>query len=1028
MKNQATRLLSWVAALLLIPGVALAQQATITGQVTAGDTGEPLPGANVVIEDEQIGAATQRNGQYALEVDPGTYTVRASFVGYTAATAEISVSAGETVQQNFELAADYAGMDEVVVVGYGQQQREELTGSISSISAADIEDIGSVGSPEQLLQGQAGVQVTTTSGLAGGAVNVSVRGVASINGSSQPLYVVDGTPITSSDTGGGFGQETNALSTLNSQDIQSIEVLKGASATAIYGSRAANGVVLITTKKGSSSGERSVSASYQVGAVQSTAQYDEKIVNGPQWAELHQESVFNFVEFCDGFSFCGQDPQAFEDAIGAPLETAFGFTAQPFPEPSEAETFPWLDEAEETGVAQQANVSVRGGDQDTQYFISGTFSKDESFVKTNQFDRFSGRINVSQEATDWLQVGTNTSITRTQNFQAASDNLVAGVLTSSALMPPIVPIRNEDGTFNFNNPWNIADNVLGSSELNNSDIRNWRILSTTFVEAQPLSSLTLRAEGGIDALIIDEFQRFDRRTTDGQPTGFGSQIYRDERRYSIRGTATYNRSFAGRHDLNVVAGTSFEDSRRNNVFAEAQDFPSQSFRNVASGASPLTTFASVSRKDGLASFFGRATYTLDGKYILEGSLRTDGSSRFGEDSEWGTFGSGSFAYRLGQEAFMQRFDWLSNLKLRGGIGWVGNNNIGGFFPQLTLASGGADYNQAPGLALAQLGNPQLQWEQKRAIEGGLDLGVFNDRIFLTATYYNEATTELILNKQLPLNSGFGSVTQNAGEVVNQGVELQLETQNFVGDFRWTTSINATFNDNEVQELVGGEPIISDPQRAVEGEPFRFFLPKFIGVDPETGQPQFRAADGGVTNNPGGEDRFLTGQILPSWTGGFTNTFNYKGFDLRTQFTFEQGHDVLNSTKSFLMLTATFGLHEDALDRWQEPGDQTDVPRLTFGDIVDNSTRNSTRFLEDASYLRLQNLTFGYTLPDRLVRDFGVERLRVYFQGTNLLTFDELSIGDPEGSFAGQQGVLARGELFFTPPQQRTFTGGVQLQF
>jgi hypothetical protein len=332
------------------------------------------------------------------------------------------------------------------------------------------------------------------------------------------------------------------------------------------------------------------------------------------------------------------------------------------------------------------------------------------------------------------------------------------------------------------------------------------------------------------------------------------------------------------------------------------------------------------------------------------------------------------------------------------------------------------------LALAQLGNPQLQWESKRAIEGGIDLGVLNDRIFLTATYYNEATTQLILDRQLPYNSGFDDVTQNAGEVVNQGVELSLETQNFVGDFRWTTSINATFNDNEVKELVGGEPIISGLQRAVEGEEFGFFLPEYRGVDPETGQPLFTDADGGTTNNPGGADRFLTGQILPDWTGGFTNTFNYKGFDLRTQFTFEYGHKVYNSTKQFLMSTSTFGLHEDALDRWQEPGDQTDVPRLTFADIVDNSTRNSTRFLEDGSYLRLQNLTFGYTLPDNILEDLGVSRLRVYFQGTNLLTFDSLSIGDPEGSTGGAQGVLDRGELFFTPPQQVTYTGGVQLQF
>lgn len=1034
MHNHATKLLCAAAFLLFLPAMAWAQTGTVRGTVTDAASGDPLPGANVIVRETQQGVATNISGEYVLEgIEPGTYTLRVTFVGYRNGNAEITVAADETVTEDFALQADYAGLDEIVVVGYGQRERETLTGSVASVNAAEIEDIGAVSSPEQLLQGESGVQVVTTSGLAGSAVSVSVRGVASINGSSQPLFVVDGTPVISNTTGGGFGQATNALSSLNTQDIESIEVLKGASATSIYGSRAANGVVLITTKGGEQRGETQVTASYQVGAVQSTSEFDERLLGAAQWSTLHSEATRNFYENCSNPGICQQTVgglsfEEFETAIGAPYEVLIFGTPRAFPEADEAQDFGWLDAAEQTGVSQEANFSVSGGDDDTQFYVSGTLTSNESFVRTNQFDRFAGRLNLSQDANDWLRVGTNTSITRTQNFQAASDNLVAGVLTSSALMPPVVPIRNEDGTFNFINPWNIADNVIGSSEVNDSELKNWRILSTSFVEARPINPLTLRVAGGIDVLTVDEFQRFDRRTTDGAPNGFGGQFYREQRRYNIRGTATYDNTFNQRHNINVVAGASFEDTRRNNVFAEAQDFPSQSFRNVAQGASPVTTSSTVDRVDGLASFFGRTTYTLNDKYILEGSIRTDGSSRFGDDKQWGLFGSGSAAYRLGAEDFMQQYDWLSALKLRAGIGWIGNNNIGGFFPQLTLAEGGADYNESPGLVLAQLGDPQLQWESKRAIEGGIDLGLFTDRVFLTATYYHETTTDLILDRQLPFSSGFGSITQNAGEVLNQGIELQLETQNLTGEFQWSTNINATYNNNEVKSLVGGEPIISGPQRAVEGEPFRFFLPDFVGVDPDTGKPLFRDADGGTTNTPGGDDRFLTGQILPSWTGGFTNTFNYKGFDLRGTFSFEYGHDMLNSTKSFLMTTATFGLHEDALDRWQEPGDQTDVPRLAFGDILDNSTQNSTRFLEDASYLRLRNLTFGYALPDDLIQDYGISRLRIYFQGTNLLTFDNLSIGDPEGNTGGQLGVLNRGELFFTPPQQRTFTGGVQLQF
>ena len=1011
--------------LLLLPGLAWAQQGTVTGTVTEAETGEPLPGATVQIPAEGAGAAADAEGQYRLAgVPAGEQTLRVSFVGFQSQERTVNVPAGGTVRVNFELQQQATELEEVVKIGYGEREREELTGSVSSISVGEIEDVASVGSPEELLSGTAGVNVTSTSGLAGQAVSVSVRGVSSLNGNSQPLYVVDGTPITSAATGGGFGQATNALSTISSQNIQSIEVLKGAAATAIYGSRAANGVVLIETKKGSAGERRSVTASYQIGGVTSTSDFDDVILDAQQWSEAHQDAVQGYFDNVNNFGFSSIENA--ESFFGAPLEVALFGTPSAYPE--SPETQPWLEEAQQTGLTQQANVSVSGGDEDTEYFISGTFSRDEGFVRNNQFNRFTGRINVTQEATDWLDVGTNTSVTRTENFQASSDNNVSGVLTSAALIPPIVPIRNNDGSFNFNNPWNIAANSIGESEVNDKNIRNWRILSTTFLEAQPLESLTLRAEGGVDALIVDDFTRYDRRTTDGAPTGFGSQIYEDERRYSVRGTATYSRTFANRHDVNIVGGASFEDSRRNQVFAEAQNFPSAAFRNVDSGSSPLTTAANVVRKDGLASFFTRATYTLDGKYTLEGSFRRDGSSRFGDENQWGNFGSASFAYRIGQEDFMQQVGWVSNLKLRGSIGWVGNRDIGGFFPQFGLASAGANYNEVPGVTAAQLANPGLKWESTRSIEAGFDLGVVNDRIFLTSTYFRSRTNDLITDRQLPFNSGFGSVTQNRGELLNEGIEAQLETQNLVGeDFQWSTTFTLTWKRNEVQELPGGEPILSGAQRAIEGEELSWFMLEYAGVNPDNGKPLWIGTDGEPTSSPSDAAESVQGGILPNWIGGFSTTANYKGFDLRARLTFEDGHSIYNDTRSFLMGYNNFGLHENALDRWQEPGDQTNVPRAVFADLADNGTRESTRFLEDGGYLRLQNVTLGYTLPESLTQQIGVNSLRIYVQGTNLLTLDDTSIGDPEGSTGGSTSPLDRGVLFFTPPQARSFTGGVELQ-
>ena len=306
--------------------------------------------------------------------------------------------------------------------------------------------------------------------------------------------------------------------------------------------------------------------------------------------------------------------------------------------------------------------------------------------------------------------------------------------------------------------------------------------------------------------------------------------------------------------------------------------------------------------------------------------------------------------------------------------------------------------------------------------------MLNNRIFLTSTYFRSLTSGLITARQLPFNSGYGSVTQNQGELLNEGVEAQLETQNIVGDdFQWSTTFTLTWKRNEVKSLPDGEPILSGPQRAIVGEELSWYMLEYRGVNPENGRPLWTGTDGEPTSDPSGDAESVQGGILPNWTGGFSTRANYKGFDFRAQLNFKAGYSVYNDTKSFLMTYANFGLHEDALDRWQEPGDQTDVPRAVFGDAADNSTRESTRFLESGNYLRLRNVTLGYTLPQDLTRSFGVNSLRFYFQGSNLLTFKKTSIGDPEGSTGGATSVLDSGELFFTPPQARAFTGGVEIR-
>ena len=1000
--------------LLLAPNLAWAQEGTIAGTVTDAESGETLPGATVQVSGLDMGSATDAQGEFRITgVPAGEQTLQVSFVGYQAVERTVNVPEGGTNRITIRVQPQTQQLDEVIVRAYGEQERERITGSVSMVETQQIEGI-STANTKNMLQGTAGVTVTNVGGLAGQAVNVNVRGASTLTGGSEPLYVIDGQVVTSSGgTGGGFGTATDPLSTISPSNIASMEVLKGPSATALYGSRGANGVVLINTKEGRA-GDLQVSANFEAGTVDRTRALEDNLTDGPTWARLIRERFTN---------------------------AGFSPGSLPFPTPEEAQNYEWADAVQRTGLARSGNLSFRGGDEDTQFFLSGSWSQKESYVITNRYDRMAGRLNITQDVKDWLRVGANTSITRTQNFQAGSDNLFAAPLTSAALHVPVVPIRNDDGSYNLQNtPFGaFTPHPVYVTETNEYSIRNWRILATPFVEMNPIDnliegSLSLRAQGGIDALIVDDYERLNSVEGGGVPTGFGAQSYDDVRNYSLRGTATYARTFANRHDVDLLVGGELEDSRRQNAEVSATGFPSFQFKTVDAAASPSTTDSEVTRIDGLASFFTRLTYTLDDKYTIEGSIRRDGSSRFGVDRRWGTFGSASFAYNVHRESFMQDIGFVSNLKLRGAWGLTGSNQLDGFFSSRTLFSGGANINERAGVSPTQLGDPSLQWESKRTIEGGFDLGLFNDRIFASATYYNSNNNDLILDRQLPLSSGFGSITQNLGELTTQGVELSLETQNIVTEsFQWSTSATASWQDEEVQELVGGDPIISGVQRAIEGESITFNMPIYEGVDPETGLAQYRDRDGGTTNSPTNADNYNVGNVLPSWTGSFSTsaqlTQDWGGIDFRTQFNFRTGNDILNSTKQFLYETGangggTFNMPKGATRRWQEPGDQTSVPQLGSP----NSSLTSTRFLEDGDFIRLKSLTLGYSIPGSLAESINVENLRVYFQGNNLLTFDELSFGDPEGSRGGASSVLNRGDLFFTPPQQLTLSGGIDLQF
>ena len=1025
MKALLTRLLCGAAILLLAPGLVFAQDGTISGTVTDGQTGDPLPGATVQVAELGVGSATDVDGNFEFAAPAGEHVVSVSFVGYRPAEKTVTVTEGEMTGVDFALVPRTEELDEVVVVGYGEQDRRRVTGSVSSVSAAEIEDAGAV-STEQLLQGRAaGVSVTTVSGVAGAGISINIRGPSSIQSGTEPLYVVDGVPVISGTSASDFGQETNALADIAPGDIQSIDILKDAAATAIYGSRGANGVVLITTKSGSGAGGNTeISFSAEAGAV-TPATEPWKVVNGSEWSNAFGNGLQNFASTL-GFPGLSRDQAA----------GLFGYPS--FPAEGEEPTYNWVDRVFQTGVTQSYDLSVRGGDENTRFLVSGGYEDLQNYIIENRFRRINGRINLEHDPRDWLRTGARLTVSRTLNDRASSDNLVSAPLTSSALVPPIVPIevsQEEDQTaeqgdyqgFNFDNPWNIADNVVATSQLNAASAYNWRTYGLGFVEVNPIENLVVRGEVGGDLLVVDEFFRYIQQSTDGQPNGFGAQYYREQRKYLTSARANYTNTFADKHDIGALLGTSFEFDRRNNVFAEATNFANNDLQNVASGATPVTTSSEVDRKSRLASYYSRFNYTYDGRYVLEFSARVDGSTRFGENNQYGFFPAGSAAWRVSEESFMDDVDWISELKLRASYGVTGNDQIG-FFPQLGLFGAGNNYARTPGIVPAQIANDDLQWERVTQADVGFDLGLFNDRIFLTTAFYQKTTNDLILEVPVPRSQGYNQYARNVGTMENLGIDVGLETRNFVGEFQWTTNFNLGWLKNEVTDLV--EEIPSGVQFATEGQPLGYFnLIPYEGVDPVTGKPLWRNAEGLVTTSPSaGTDRRRVGKVLPTFTGGLTNTFSYKGVSLNALLQFETGRDIYNDTYRFLMNNASFNVHENYLTAWQERGDITSVPRNFAFDAVDNSTRQSSRWLQDGSYLRLRSVTLSYRLPSSVMDGLNISRARIYVRGTNLLTFDGITdgTGDPEVNTGGNFGVLNSGVSFFTAPQQRAITGGVSV--
>lgn len=983
---------------LFLSVLGMAQEKTVTGTVTSQEDGLPVIGATVLIKGTSTGTATDLDGQYSIDV-PGDNTVL--IFSYTGLKSE-EITVGDRTEIDVTLESSVSVLDEVVVTGYGSQGRRVLTSAVSSVGAEDIENLPTP-NVDQMMQGRAaGVQISSNSGTPGGGMFVRVRGTTSITAGSDPLYVVDGIPITTSslEAEGVGGQVTSPLSDINPADIESIEILKDASATAIYGARAANGVVIITTKRGSSSRNARVTLNSYYGVQNYWKDPQGQLVNAQQFEELQNEAAVN-----NG---------------GQPI----------YPNPgSSGNNTEWASLLfRDNAPMSNIDLSISGGNDRVRYFISGNNFSQEGIMKNQEFTRQSGRVNLDFDASEKIKLGTSVLYSRTQRIRADNDDNIFGGLGGAFFFPPNLPERQPDGSLT---KFSIFENPIAVAQLQDMRMNVNRVLANVYGEWDIAQGLSFKTSGSVDYNQIKEDAYWPTQMNEGAAVGgqARSTVTVDDN-LIWENILTYQKGLGGEHFLTALLGQSVQFSDNERTQATGQGFPSNDFRRITSAATQFAT--STGTEWGISSFFGRLNYDYAGKYIVTVNVRRDGSSRFGSDSRWGTFPSIGVGWRLSEENFMQNNTFFDELKLRASYGVTGNQNGINNFAARGLWTGGANYTTTPGTQPQQLANPELKWETTRQLNLGLDVGILGERLVFTFDWYNKYTEDLLLNVPLPPTTGFSSQFQNFGEIENQGWELGINaTPVRTRDFNWDISFNVAHNEATARKLFAPIEIYNrSPFRLEEGQPlFSFWFHEQLSVDPQTGDPIWRTVNGDSRTedfNPN-RDRFFVGDAQPELFGGLTNNLSYKGFDFMMFWQFSLGNEQLHWNRFFQehggARNTQFMVSQ--LDRWQQPGDITDIPRMTAANYAGNL--RPSRFVEDGSYLRLKNMAIGYTLPNDLTSKWGISKFRLYVTGQNLITITNYTGLDPEltGPASNQ---LVQGMEFYTFPQARVWTGGFTLSF
>ncbi len=999
----------------------VAQTKSVSG-VVKDDQKMPLPGVNVVLKSNPSqGTITDIDGKYVLEVSEGE-TLVFRFIGMK--TQEVLVGAGATIDVVME--SEYIGLDEVVAVGYGVQKKSDITGAVASVKFDEL-PIEGISNVDQALQGRmAGVQVTANTGSPGGSISVRVRGIATVN-NSDPLYVVDGLPVDNIDF-------------LNPNDINSIEVLKDASASAIYGSRGANGVVLVTTKKGSYGDKANITLTAYYGSQQVINNWE--TTSGSEWYGIQEEMNKTRTQPID---LTQVDKNVNTD---------------------------WFKEITRVAPMMDVNFNINGGTEKMTYSLSvGHFDQDGTIEKTS-FERNNIKLNSEFKATKRFTVGTNLNIQKNERNSLTFDSYHTGVINTALKLEPVIPVYQEDGSYDYSK-FTDYPNPVAQIEYENSSSELLTLNGNIYGQFELMDGLSFKTSLGMSTARSDSY-RFDPvyfvNTNQQNLINKVSRGYSRNEYYNWENTLNYNKTF-GKHTVGGLVGYTIEETEGQWVSASKQNVPNEEpFMWYLDAASEGDLASGSASEFSYMSYLGRANYSFDNRYLVTINFRADASSRFPEANKWGYFPSFALGWKVTEESFMPETDWLSSLKVRTGWGQVGNDKIGNYPYQSTM-NGNSQYRYLFGDEVVNQGyvvtgmvDSEIKWETVESLNIGFDALLFDGKIETTFDWYKKTTKDMLLDVPIPYYFGYESgPTSNVGDVENKGIEFSINHQNQLSNgFKYNVGFNISTVKNKVTSIGNSNPFSAgayyggNATRFDVNEPIGYFYgyvtdglfqnqeeidnhavqqgaanERLMPGDLRFKDINGRDENGELTGMPDGkidgDDRTNIGSPIPDFIYGINLGCSFKGFDVSMFFQGSEGNEIFNAMKTHLYKFDETNKHRDMLNSWTPSNTNTDMPRLS-GNDQNNTNRTSDRFVEDGSYLRLKNLTVGYNLPKTLTEKVGLSSFRVYFSGQNLWTKTKYSGADPEVGQRSSTNYLSNGVDIGNYPLARVYSVGVKVGF